>query len=277
MDAYAYLIRHGWSGPGNPLNPDRASTRGGLGLTKPLLISRRQGNAGVGNKTTKDPTNQWWLRGFEDALKSVGSEAAEGGNSGVGKGNALTSELYRHFVRGEVVPGTLGGSQDKGKDMDKEWDGKRTGETRKRKRDDKEDKEGERKEERKRRKEEKRMKKAEKAKRKEEKVRRREEKSKRKAEKREAKEKKREEKEKKRLGKKEKERNPEDDYPTPVSMDLDSTDSGPADGPSYDAKAKNDRNNRKDRKKDKESKKSKRDSSDDSSKGKSKKSKDKTT
>lgn len=128
MNAEAYLLRHGWSGPGNPLNPNLARrARGphdGLGLTKPLLAAKRQGNHGVGKKTTKDATNQWWLRGFEDALKGVG----EGGeNSGNGSGytgssvrpNALTSELYRFFVRGEVVPGTLGdrnGSRDKSGD-----------------------------------------------------------------------------------------------------------------------------------------------------------------
>ncbi|KAF7586272.1 hypothetical protein BBP40_009168 [Aspergillus hancockii] len=111
MDAKAYLIRHGWSGPGNPLNPNRRpGTHGGLGLTKPILIARRKGNLGVGKVTTKDPTNQWWLRGFEDALKGVGDENKAGAES---KPNALTSELYRHFVRGETVPGTLGSSGDK--------------------------------------------------------------------------------------------------------------------------------------------------------------------
>lgn len=100
MDAYAYLVRHGWSGTGNPLNPDRAGVRGGLGLTKPLLVARRTGNSGVGKTTTKDPTNQWWLRGFEDALKGIGQADSGQGQGQVGKGNALTSELYRFFVRG---------------------------------------------------------------------------------------------------------------------------------------------------------------------------------
>ena len=105
MDAQAYLNRHGWSGPGNTLNPDRPQG-GGLGLTRPILVARRSGNQGVGKKTTKDPTNQWWLRGFEDALKGVGQESV-GGAGTVPKPNALTSELYRFFVRGEVVPGTI--------------------------------------------------------------------------------------------------------------------------------------------------------------------------
>ncbi|KAL4934356.1 uncharacterized protein BDV17DRAFT_5499 [Aspergillus undulatus] len=214
MDAYAYLIRHGWSGPGNPLNPDRVGTRGGLGLTKPLLVARRSGNSGIGKTTTKDPTNQWWLRGFEDALKGIGEEKKDMGV--VGKGNALTSELYRFFVRGETVPGTLG---NKDKDMDKK--GKEV--LGKRKRGGDYGKES---------KEEKRVKREEKKKRKEEKVKRRAEKEGRRrvrAEKKEAKIKKAEEKAERKKRKaeekeKKRERKPENDYPTPVSMDLDSTD-----------------------------------------------------
>lgn len=104
MDAQAYLIRHGWSGPGNPLNPNqRPGPHGGLGLTKPILVARKQNNHGVGKKTTKDPTNQWWLRGFEDALKGFGEDKSTSTSSN----NALTSELYRHFVRGECLVGTI--------------------------------------------------------------------------------------------------------------------------------------------------------------------------
>ncbi|KAL4973420.1 hypothetical protein BDW66DRAFT_142250 [Aspergillus desertorum] len=208
MDAYAYLIRHGWSGPGNPLNPDRAGVRGGLGLTKPLLVARRSGNQGVGNKTTKDPTNQWWLRGFEDALKGIGTPKED---TIIGKGNALTSELYRHFVRGEVVPGTLGGSKDK--------DGEKEG-SKKRKREG--DEEGESKKERKLRKEEKRRRKAKKTERKERRKEKKERREKRAVEKAERKERKAKEKKERKIEGKEKK--PEDEYPTPVSMDSDSMD-----------------------------------------------------
>ncbi|KAJ5162568.1 uncharacterized protein N7500_004398 [Penicillium coprophilum] len=97
MDAQAYLIKHGWSGPGNPLNPNkRPGAHSGLGLTRPLLVSRKANNHGVGKKTTKDPTNQWWLRGFEDALKGVGNDSFE-----------ATS------ARGDGLAGTLEGSEKK--------------------------------------------------------------------------------------------------------------------------------------------------------------------
>ncbi|KAL4950868.1 hypothetical protein BDW69DRAFT_171162 [Aspergillus filifer] len=259
MDAYAYLIKHGWSGPGNPLNPDRAGARGGLGLTKPLLVARRSGNSGIGKTTTKDPTNQWWLRGFEDALKGFGNEKKE--DMGVvGKGNALTSELYRFFVRGETVPGTLGNKGQK----EKEVLGKRK----------RGDGEKETKEEKRVRREEKRRRKEEKAKRKAEK----EERQRVRAEKREAKAKRAEEKAERRKLKTEakekkekKDTKPEDDYPTPVSMDLDLTDAQDTTS-SSDAKPVKDKKEKKDRK-DKEEK--KRDtsssSSDEPSKRKSKK------
>ena len=115
MDAQAYLMRHGWSGPGNPLNPNRRpGTHSGLGLTRPLLVSRRENKIGIGKTSTKDPTNQWWLRGFEEALRGVGTDGTASPNTAVGglarEENTLTrngSQLYKFFVRGEVIPGTL--------------------------------------------------------------------------------------------------------------------------------------------------------------------------
>ncbi|KAL4917854.1 hypothetical protein BDW62DRAFT_201406 [Aspergillus aurantiobrunneus] len=260
VDAYAYLIRHGWSGPGNPLNPDGAGARGGLGLTKPLLVARRSGNSGVGNKTTKDPTNQWWLRGFEDALKGIGTGNATGETGAGMKGNALTSELYRFFVKGEGVPGTIGGVKS---GMEDKGGGK------KRKREEEEE-EGESKEGRKLRNEEKRRRKIEKRERRRERKERKMKKAEVKAER------------KKRKAEEKKEKKPAEDYPTPVSMDLDSTDAQEG-GSSLDTekleklKKKEKDKKEKERKKDKslkEGKKSKREStSDESSKRKSKKSK----
>ncbi|KAI1924205.1 hypothetical protein LOZ65_003100 [Ophidiomyces ophidiicola] len=110
MDAKAYLISQGWSGPGNPLNPlRRPGGYAGLGLTKPILVARKKNTHGIGNKTTHDHTNQWWLRGFEEALKSVGNN----GNSTLlenapdEKQNGIRSGLYRFFVRGEKLEGTI--------------------------------------------------------------------------------------------------------------------------------------------------------------------------
>ena len=233
MDAQAYLLRHGWSGPGNPLNPNRRpGTHGGLGLTRPILVARRQGNQGVGKKTTKDHTNQWWLRGFEDALKGVGEENRSGAGETKRAPNALTSELYRFFVRGETVPGTLGGVEKKAEE-EKEGAKKRKaeegdemeidGEGKKRKKGGEEEKK-ETKEERRVRREEKRRRKEERAKRKEERRKRREAKEVRRAERREKKEKKRLLKEAKKQ-KKDEEHRPEEEYPTPPATELEQTES----------------------------------------------------
>ncbi|RAH68665.1 uncharacterized protein BO66DRAFT_429832 [Aspergillus aculeatinus CBS 121060] len=181
MDAQAILLKLGWSGPGNPLNPNaRPGATSGLGLTRPILVARRKGNSGVGNKTTKDPTNQWWLRGFEDALKGVGEERRTPADARTP--NALTSELYRFFVRGEVVAGTLGDKHnddgegangkrkregdDEGDDDDDDDD--KNGKKRKGKKKETREERKARKEERKKRKEERRVKREEKKKRKEE-------------------------------------------------------------------------------------------------------------
>ncbi|KAJ6035638.1 uncharacterized protein N7446_010399 [Penicillium canescens] len=189
MDAQAYLIRHGWSGPGNPLQPNtRPGPHGGLGLTRPILVARKANNHGVGKKTTKDPTNQWWLRGFEDALKGVGDESHEGVSARAG--NALTSELYRNFVRGDGLAGTLDS-----KDQQK-------GAGEKRKRENDEPKAKETKEERK----EKRS--VERAARKARKEKRAVERAAR-----------RSEKEKKKAAKKAKKDGAGEDYPTPMSID----------------------------------------------------------
>lgn len=117
MDAQAYLIRQGWSGPGNPLNPNRRpGPHGGLGLTRPLLISRKENKTGVGQKSTKDPTNQWWLRGFEEALRGVGTDGGATPSETIESDSLIRngSELYKFFVRGEALPGTLDAAKQSG-------------------------------------------------------------------------------------------------------------------------------------------------------------------
>ncbi|KAI5302091.1 hypothetical protein KEM56_001050 [Ascosphaera pollenicola] len=109
MDAKALLMSQGWSGPGNPLNPGRRpGVHGGLGLTKPILVARKQNTLGVGKKTV-DHSNQWWLRGFEAALKGVGSPgtATPTSQESYCSGISAGSELHRFFVSGGVLVGTI--------------------------------------------------------------------------------------------------------------------------------------------------------------------------
>lgn len=206
MDAQAYLMKHGWSGPGNPLNPNqRPGPHGGLGLTRPILVSRKANNHGVGKKTTKDPTNQWWLRGFEDALKGVGNDSFEA--TSARENNALTSELYRHFVRGEGLAGTLESKKANALMASTSADLKS-----KRKRED-----GDEGTDRKARK-------LAKAARKEEKAARKEDRRVKRAAKAERREKKAEKLAKK--ARKELKRTASEDYPTPMSMDQESDQTG---------------------------------------------------
>ncbi|KAJ5774742.1 hypothetical protein N7457_009638 [Penicillium paradoxum] len=204
MDAHAYLIKHGWSGPGNPLNPNqRPGAHGGLGLTRPILVSRKANNHGVGKKTTKDPTNQWWLRGFEDALKGVGNDSFEA--TSARENNALTSELYRHFVRGEGLAGTLDGLKKEGNTPSASTS--TSGSKSKRKREDGDDGV------------DRKARKLAKAARKEEKAVRKEARRVKRAAKVEKKEKKAAEKLAKKAKKERKRTASEEDYPTPTSID----------------------------------------------------------
>ncbi|KAL1953336.1 hypothetical protein VTO42DRAFT_2990 [Malbranchea cinnamomea] len=113
MDAKAYLMGQGWSGPGNPLNPSRrpGGPHGGLGLSKPILVSKKRNTFGLGKKATHDHTNQWWLRGFEEALKGIGTEESatptESEGTASNDSTKPRSELYKYFVKGEGLPGTI--------------------------------------------------------------------------------------------------------------------------------------------------------------------------
>lgn len=214
MDAQAYLLRHGWSGPGNPLNPNkRPGPHGGLGLTRPILAARKHNTHGLGRTTTADPKNMWWLRGFEDVLKGVGDDGAgeERRGDGVPR-TGLTGELYRFFVRGQGLKGTIGESA-----VEDKKEGKKEG---KRKRDDKEDGDEE-KQKKKLRKEEKRRKKLERAEKSVEATSTKESKEEKRLRKQEKREKRRrkEIKRAKKLAKLENHERGVEDYPTPTATE----------------------------------------------------------
>ncbi|KAF4760427.1 hypothetical protein HAV15_006507 [Penicillium sp. str.  len=201
MDAQAYLIKHGWSGPGNPLNPNkRPGAHSGLGLTRPLLVSRKANNHGVGKKTTK-------TRRTNDALKGVGNDSFEANSAR--ENNALTSELYRHFVRGDGLAGTL-----EGNDKKKDESGTFTSTSKSKRKRENED-EGDRK-----------ARKLAKAARKVEKAERKEARRVKRAAKAERKEKKIAGKLAKKALKEKKRTASEEDYPTPTSIDQESDQTG---------------------------------------------------
>src|SRR5436189_2445429 len=109
MDTQAYLIRQGWPGPGNPLDPTRRpGSRGGLGLTKPILVARKLNTLGIGKKTIQDNTNQWWLRSFETALRAVGDNGSATPTSKESRSPSQgKSEQHRFVVQADGLARTV--------------------------------------------------------------------------------------------------------------------------------------------------------------------------
>jgi nucleolar protein TMA23 len=114
MNAHALLTSQGWRGTGNSLHP----TSNTIGLSKPLLVSRKDNNNGVGRKQHKT-SDMWWMNAFDKSLKGldtseegkVVSRTAAGGLEMVVKGGAKWvgngGGLYASFVRGEGLGGTI--------------------------------------------------------------------------------------------------------------------------------------------------------------------------
>lgn len=156
MNASALLTSQGWLGPGHaldsrltdygaqtykqkghrglaydPSQDQKASqtVSSGNGLIRPLLISQRHGSKhGIGKKAHEPASgNEWWLKGFANALANVGkseSERSSAAGSGPSSGtntprNGVTSGstgkysgLYSYFTAGQVMKGTLQQTQE---------------------------------------------------------------------------------------------------------------------------------------------------------------------
>jgi nucleolar protein TMA23 len=114
MDAHALLTSQGWRGTGNSLHP----TNNSIGLSKPLLVSQKQNNLGLGKKQHKT-SDMWWMNAFDSSLKGLDTSkqgqvvqtVTSSGLDMVAKGGAKwvgsKGGLYASFVRGECLSGTL--------------------------------------------------------------------------------------------------------------------------------------------------------------------------
>ena len=114
MDAHALLTSQGWRGTGNSLHP----TSNSIGLSKPLLVSQKQNNLGLGKKQHKT-SDMWWMNAFDSSLKGLDTSkqgqvvqtVTSSGLDMVAKGGAKwvgsKGGLYASFVRGECLSGTL--------------------------------------------------------------------------------------------------------------------------------------------------------------------------
>lgn len=101
MDAAKHLKGLGWRGEGHSLDSTNR------GLRKPLLVSNRQANQGLGSKSQKEKqADQWWLNAFDNALKQIGT-GKESNLAQVAKHGVKLGGLYGFFVKGEQLTGTI--------------------------------------------------------------------------------------------------------------------------------------------------------------------------
>jgi nucleolar protein TMA23 len=112
MDAHALLTSQGWRGYGHSLHPTSDNT----GLTRPLMVSSKPNNHGVGKK--HHTSDMWWLNAFDASLKGLDTSTegkvvqtvTSGGLDMVKKGGARfvgNGGLYSVFVKGEGLEGTI--------------------------------------------------------------------------------------------------------------------------------------------------------------------------
>merc|ERR1712230_235427 len=114
MDAHALLTSQGWRGTGNSLHP----TSNTIGLSRPLLVSRKVDNLGIGKKQHRT-SDMWWMNAFDSSLKGLDTSkdgqviqtVTSGGLDMVQKAGAKwvgsKGGLYASFVRGEGLGGTI--------------------------------------------------------------------------------------------------------------------------------------------------------------------------
>ena len=103
MDASAYLKNQGWRGSGHSLDHSNR------GIKKPLLVSKKVDVLGVGLNKHTNVSDQWWLRAFDQGLKSLGT-GEQTTLSQVQKHGINRGGLYGRFVKGEKIPGSIGQS-----------------------------------------------------------------------------------------------------------------------------------------------------------------------
>ncbi|KAG5921069.1 hypothetical protein E4U42_005996 [Claviceps africana] len=110
MDASALLQSQGWRGKGHSLH----KTDDTIGLSKPLLLNRKDNTKGLGTKA-HFTSDQWWMNAFDEQLKGlettkegkVTQTITTGKLNAIEKGSLGKYSLYTSFVRGGFLEGTL--------------------------------------------------------------------------------------------------------------------------------------------------------------------------
>ncbi|KJZ77457.1 hypothetical protein HIM_03181 [Hirsutella minnesotensis 3608] len=115
MNAHALLTSQGWRGKGHSLH----KTDDGIGLAKPLLLSRKDDTKGLGTKQ-HFTSDQWWMNAFDEQLKGLDTSkegqvlqtVTTGKLNSIEKGSLGKYYLYTSFVRGGFLQGTIGEQQE---------------------------------------------------------------------------------------------------------------------------------------------------------------------
>ncbi|KAG6008001.1 hypothetical protein E4U21_005235 [Claviceps maximensis] len=110
MNASALLQSQGWRGKGHSLH----KTNDRIGLSKPLLLNRKDNTKGLGTKA-HFTSDQWWMNAFDEQLKGlettkegkVTQTITTGKLNAIEKGSLGKYSLYTSFVRGGFLEGTL--------------------------------------------------------------------------------------------------------------------------------------------------------------------------
>ncbi|QEU60402.1 Tma23 [Kluyveromyces lactis] len=104
MDSKGYLKSYGWQ--------EGEALRSG-GLKKPILVKHKKDKKGLGCAPGHDDSEAWWERLFDGQLRNLDIKSGSDGisfkqnevvASSISKSD---SPLYRSFVRGEVLKGTI--------------------------------------------------------------------------------------------------------------------------------------------------------------------------
>ncbi|KAK9372007.1 uncharacterized protein V1513DRAFT_453722 [Lipomyces chichibuensis] len=116
MNSTAYLTSYGWT-PGSGFKKDS--------IAKPILVHHKKDTKGLGNKAHDHET--WWERVFDGRLQSLdvynsSKDCSEEEDQGVNVRGARDSPLYKMFVKGEGLRGSIGGIATSGSQMEVETD-----------------------------------------------------------------------------------------------------------------------------------------------------------
>ncbi|KAK9431832.1 hypothetical protein V1505DRAFT_367247 [Lipomyces doorenjongii] len=116
MNSTAYLTSYGWT-PGSGFKKDS--------IAKPILVHHKKDTKGLGNKALDHET--WWERVFDGRLQNLdvynsSKDCSEEEDQDVNVRGARDSPLYKMFVKGEGLRGSIGSIATSGSQMEVETD-----------------------------------------------------------------------------------------------------------------------------------------------------------